>query len=166
MTRPWIDLVRNSRLLTSLYSEVPSLEAVRIRSVHLDWRGPSLTLRLDLSSFPDNLPADLLWPGHDTLQIHIKFLAIDRVTFSGLPRSLVDISFSPMGEDRVSVVATEGAGGFSFTASSDLIVGHVASFVRAGDGSDAGPRRFLSRLDARLFTSLPDVCERTFYERI
>ncbi|MFJ2557709.1 MULTISPECIES: Imm50 family immunity protein [unclassified Streptomyces] len=166
MTRRWIDLVRNSHLLTSLYSEVPPLEAVRLRSVHLDWRGPSLTLRLDLPVFPDNMSDDSLESSHDTLQIHIKFLAIDRVVLSSLPHSLVDISISHLGESRISVAAAKGAGKFSFTAGDELLIGHISSFARAGDGSDGGPRKFLSRLDARIFTSLPDVCERTFYERI
>ncbi|MEU5325025.1 hypothetical protein [Streptomyces parvus] len=41
----WIDLVRSSDILGTLYSDVPPLESVRLRSFHLDWRGPWVPVR-------------------------------------------------------------------------------------------------------------------------
>ncbi|MFE1366317.1 Imm50 family immunity protein [Streptomyces anulatus] len=82
MTSHWADLTVNSRLLRSLYSVIPSLESVRLRSFHLDWRGRALTLRIDLPAYPgpDRVPPEWFERGHDTLQLHVHFAAVEDLT--------------------------------------------------------------------------------------
>ncbi|MFD5113177.1 Imm50 family immunity protein [Streptomyces sp. NPDC058391] len=167
MTHPWIDLVRNSDRLDVIYSTAPPLESVRLRSVHLNWRGPSLTLRLDLPSFPENAPTEWLKSGNDTFQCHLQFLAIDHFTMEAwTPPAFADISFSPAHDHRISVDVAGQGSVLSFDSSESILVGHMSAFTASEAGSDSGPHNFLGRLDARRFTSLPDAHEKTYYERL
>ncbi|MEV5582176.1 Imm50 family immunity protein [Streptomyces parvus] len=81
----WIDLIRNSDFLDTLYSDVPPLESVRLRSFHLDWQGPALTLRIDLPTYPgrDRVPPEWSTLGHDTLQLHVHFTAVEDLIVHG-----------------------------------------------------------------------------------
>ncbi|MEU2905087.1 Imm50 family immunity protein [Streptomyces globisporus] len=95
MTPHWIDLVRNSDVLGTLYPDVPPLESVRLRSFPLDWRGPALTLRIDLPAYPDpdRVPPEWSERGHDTLQLHVQFTAVEDLAVRGwIPTVPVDIS--------------------------------------------------------------------------
>ncbi|WP_106958988.1 MULTISPECIES: Imm50 family immunity protein [Streptomyces] len=78
----WGDRVRKSDVLDALYSDVPPLESLRLRSFHLDWRGPALTLRIDLPAYPgpDRVPPEWSERGHDTLQLHVQFTAVEDLT--------------------------------------------------------------------------------------
>jgi hypothetical protein len=61
------DHLVNPQSLRSLYREIPDqLNRVRIRSVNLDWRGPTPRLRVDLPAFPQAPPAE--WGDADTLR--------------------------------------------------------------------------------------------------
>ncbi|MFJ1911921.1 Imm50 family immunity protein [Streptomyces sp. NPDC088147] len=167
MTHPWIDLVRNSDPLTALYSTVPPLSSVRLRSIHLNWRGPTLTLRIDLPSFPDNAPADWAESGNDTFQCHLQFLAVDHFKMCAwAPPAVVGISTSPADDHRISVTATGERTTFSFDSSDSILVGHMSAFAAGENGQDTGPRHFLGRVDSRRFRSLPDTYEKTFYEHL
>ncbi|MFJ5734879.1 Imm50 family immunity protein [Streptomyces microflavus] len=83
MTTHWADLAVQTRGLESLYSVIPPLDSVRLRSFHLDWRGPTLTTRIDLPSYPEHPPPDWSERGYDTLQIHLQFLAVDDLAVGG-----------------------------------------------------------------------------------
>ncbi|MFE2633607.1 Imm50 family immunity protein [Streptomyces scopuliridis] len=167
MTHPWIDLVRNSDPLAALYSTVPPLNSVRLRSIHLNWRGPALTLRIDLPSFPDNAPADWIESGNDTFQCHLQFLAVNHFKMSAwAPPTLADISISPTHDHRISVSVTGDRTIFSFDGSDSILVGHLSAFTACESEGDTGPRNFLGRVDSRRFTSLPNTYEKTFYEHL
>ncbi|MFJ1745715.1 Imm50 family immunity protein [Streptomyces sp. NPDC088116] len=166
MTQTWVDLVNNSEKLTALYSNIPPLTSVRLRSVNFNWRGPSVIFRMDLPSFPDKTPP-ASETSHDTLQIHLQFLAVDNLTMnSWTPPALSDISFTPTKNHRVSVSCTGPGCALAFNSSDSLLVGHMSTFAIAEDGSDTGSRNFLGRVDARRFTTLPPADEKTFYERL
>ncbi|MFD6278470.1 Imm50 family immunity protein [Streptomyces sp. NPDC060209] len=153
--------------LSSLYSTVPSLQSVRLRSFHLNWRGPTLTMRIDLPRFPDRPAAEWTGVDHDTLQIHLQFLAVhDLCTDGWIPGNLVDISLAPLDERRLLTSIVAERINFSFTASDTLTIGHISAFRGTKDGSDEGRHAFLSPLDAHRFTSVPNTYESTFYERI
>ncbi|MFE7566854.1 Imm50 family immunity protein [Streptomyces sp. NPDC057539] len=167
MTHPWIDLVRNSDPLTTLYSTVPPLNDVRLRSIHLNWRGPTLTLRIDLPSFPDNAPVDWIESGNDTFQCHLQFLAVNNFRMSAWrPPTLASISISSTHDRRISVSATGEQTIFSFDSSDSILVGHMSAFTACEAGQDTGPRNFLGRVDSRRFKSLPNTYEKTFYEHL
>ncbi|MFI7083420.1 Imm50 family immunity protein [Streptomyces anulatus] len=166
MTSHWADLTVNSHRLGSLYSVIPSLESVRLRSFHLNWRGPALTLRIDLPSYPEHVPPDWFERGHDTLQVHVQFSAIDHLTMQGwIPTVPLNVALSARANRRILArIATDGFE-LSFTCSDSLTAGHISSFRVTESGSDEGDRAFVSRLDERRFTSLPGTHEGTFYER-
>ncbi|MFI1780056.1 Imm50 family immunity protein [Streptomyces rubiginosohelvolus] len=163
----WIDLVRDSDILGTLYSDVPPLDSVRLRSFHLDWRGPALTLRIDLPTYPDpdRVPPEWSERGHDTLQLQVQFAAVDDLIVRGwIPAVPVDISLAALPYRRNLVRIAEAGFGFSFTSSDSLTVGHISSYRTTETGSDEVPHTFVSRLDTRLFTSLPRTHESTFYQ--
>ncbi|MEW1720802.1 Imm50 family immunity protein [Streptomyces sp. NPDC093109] len=165
MTRPWIELVDNADSLTTLYPTVPPLDSVRVRSIHFNWIGPSLTLRMDLPEFPENIPRTLANADHDTFQCHLAFAAVDDLVLDKwTPPTRCDISFSPTQDHRTSVHVTGDGCLMSFSSSASLLLGHMSTFsARDGDGADDGPRDYLRRLDSRLFTKLPERHERTYY---
>ncbi|MEU4918099.1 Imm50 family immunity protein [Streptomyces parvus] len=97
LTPHWIDLIRNSDFLDTLYSDVPPLESVRLRSFHLDWQGSAPTLRIDLPTYPgrDRVPPEWSTLGHDTLQLHVHFTAVEDLIVHGwIPTAPVDVSSS------------------------------------------------------------------------
>ncbi|PVC91932.1 Imm50 family immunity protein [Streptomyces sp. CS014] len=162
----WIDLVRNSDILGTLYSDVPPLESVRLRSFHLNWRGPALTLRIDLPTYPDpdRVPPEWSERGHNTLQLQVQFAAVEDLTVRGwIPAVPVDISLAALPYRRILVRIAESGFGFSFTSSDSLTVGHISSYRMTETGSDDVPHAFVSRLDTRLFTSLPGTHESSFF---
>ncbi|MDX3374285.1 Imm50 family immunity protein [Streptomyces sp. ME02-6991-2A] len=163
----WADLVQNPQLLGSLYSTVPPLKSARLRSFHLDWRGPTLTLRIDLPSYPENPPPAWSELGHNALQVHLQFLAIDDLTVHGwIANTRVDMALSAL-PDRRLLTRISGRGlKFSFICSDSLTVGHISSFRPTASGSDHVMHSFLQHLDARMFSSVPSTHESTFYERI
>ncbi|MDX2402463.1 immunity 50 family protein [Streptomyces microflavus] len=167
MTGHWADLALQTRGLESLYFVIPPLDSVRLRSFHLDWRGPTLTARIDLPSYPGDPPPDWSDNGHNTLQVHLQFLAVENLTVCGwIPSTPVDISFSAMAERRMLTKISGVDLELSFTCSDSLAVGHISSSRVTESGSDNGPHSFLQPLDARRFPSLPSTHESTFYERV
>lgn len=153
--------------LRSLYSTVPSLQSVRLRSFHLNWRGPTLTMRIDLPHYPDKPTPALTGTDHDTLQIHLQFLAVDDLDAHGwIPDAPVDIILAPLDKRRTRTSISAAQINFSFTSSDTLTIGHISTFRSSKEGSDEGSHAFLSPLDARRFTSVPNTHESTFYERI
>ncbi|MEI5033165.1 Imm50 family immunity protein [Streptomyces sp. S1A(2023)] len=157
----------NSHLLGSLYSVIPPLDSVRLRSFYLDWRGPTLTLRIDLPSYPEHVPSDWSERGHDTLQLHLQFPDLDDLTIHGwIPTVPVAVRLSVRANRRILVRIAEAGFELSFTSSDSLTVGHLGSFRATKSGSDEVARAFVSRLDTRMFSSLPGTHESTFYERI
>lgn len=167
MTNPWVSLVRNPSPLSSLYSTIPPLRAVRLRSIHLNWRGPALTLRIDMPTFPEGAPGDWLARGHDTIQLHLQYLDVRDIAIEGwVPPVQADIAMSPTEDHRIHV-KIDGTGiESSFSSSDSVIIGHISAFGISVDGCDGGDRSFLKPLDSRRFDSLPDVYEGTYYERM
>ncbi|MEU0163185.1 Imm50 family immunity protein [Streptomyces sp. NPDC006261] len=108
--------MHNPHPLGSLYSTVPPLKSARLRSFHLDWRGPTLTLRIDLPSYPENPPPAWSELGHSTLQVHLQFLAIDDLTAHGwIPSTLIDIHIPPPRDRRIQTDITGTGLKLSFT---------------------------------------------------
>ncbi|KAB2594435.1 Imm50 family immunity protein [Streptomyces arboris] len=164
MTSHWADLAMHTRGLESLYSVIPPLRSVRLRSFHLDWRGPTVTTRIDLPSYPEHPPPAWSDLDHDTLQLHLQFLAVDDLAVHGrIPRTPVDINFSALADRRLFAQWSGDGLEFSFTCSDSLAIGHISSFRTTESASDDGARSFLQPLDARRFSSLPGTHESTFY---
>jgi hypothetical protein len=158
----------NPGVLQQIYREIPALRDVRIRSVNLNWRGPTLTLRLDLPSYAENVPQQWVGADVDTVQCQLQFLAVGAVSLTEWePPAVASVEMSSPDANRRVKVGVRGAGvNLDFDCSESVLAGHVSAFKIQADGSDSGPHLFLSRLDARRHTALPETHEKTFYERI
>ncbi|MEV3870714.1 Imm50 family immunity protein [Streptomyces sp. NPDC049906] len=163
---------RNREVVAPLYGLSPlDLDSVRLRSVHLDWHGPTVTLRLDLPAPPLPLPEEWAAADVDTVQGQLQFLAVEDLELDAWePGLLVSIDLTELGGSRHRTRVMVSHGGkpafLRFTGSTDVIVGHISGFRVGPEGADSGPHHFRSRLDAKLYTTVPDPSEKTFYERL
>ncbi|MFI1220987.1 MULTISPECIES: Imm50 family immunity protein [unclassified Streptomyces] len=166
MTPHWADLAVNSHTLHSLYSAIPSLDSVRLRSFYLDWRGPTLTIRIDLPRYPEHAPPEWSALGHNTMQVHVQFAAVDDLTVRGwIPPNSVDIDISRLNDWTIQTNISGAGLEFHFSCSDSLTIGHISSFRAAESGSDEVPHSFLRPIDARRFSSIPDTHVSNFYDR-
>jgi hypothetical protein len=161
------DFLVNPEALYSLYGHVPHLSGVRIRSVNLNWRGPTVTLRVDLPSFPDSAPREWIDAGMDTVQCQLQFLAVENLSLTTWdPPAVGDIEMIPTGSERRMGVTVIGHGvELRFDCNESVRVSHVSAFTVGADGSDNGTHLFSSKVEARWHTVLPTTDEKTFYER-
>ncbi|WP_406474634.1 Imm50 family immunity protein [Streptomyces sp. NBC_01615] len=157
----------NPEMLQSLYGHVPELIGVRIRSINLNRSGPTVTLRIDLPSFPGSAPQEWVEAGMDSVQCQFQFLAVENIFLTDWsPPAVGRIEMAPWGRERRMRVSFSGSGvAFGFDCYESVTMGHVSAFKIQADGSDGGRHLFASKVDARLYSSLPGTEERIFYER-
>ncbi|MFD6493815.1 Imm50 family immunity protein [Streptomyces sp. NPDC060188] len=151
----------------SLYGHVPDLTGVRIRSINLNWRGPTVTLRVDLPFHPEGAPQEWIDAGLDTVQCQFQFLAVEGISLTDwTPPVLGAIELVPEGIERRMQVRFRGRGlSLDFECSESLRVGRMSAFKIGENGLDDGRHLFMSTIDARRHSSLPGTEDRTFYER-
>jgi hypothetical protein len=167
MTPTWVGLIQNPEEFSCLYPDPPPLRAVTLRSVHLNRHGPALTLRIDLPEFPQDPPAEWRRAGFDRFQCQLQFIAVDHVEIAGWrPPVTADLRFDACGAHRIRVTADSPDVRLTFEAADAVVIGHMSAFAAGETGTDDGPHRFVGKLDSRKFNSLPDLGEKTFYERI
>lgn len=167
MTRAWESLLVNRPALEAFYSPVPPLESVTVRSVHLDRRGPTLILRFDLPEFPHTPRPEWAAAGCDTFQCQLRFLAVADVVLRGWsPPVTADVVIEEEANRRIRVGLRSAGLELGFTSSDSLTVGHLSAYRRSDDGTDAGRQHFVGRTDQFRWTTVPDVWEKTFYERV
>ncbi|MER5520397.1 Imm50 family immunity protein [Streptomyces sp. NPDC002677] len=162
------DHLVNPQVLRSLYGEIlpDALVGIRIRSVNLNWRGPTVRLRIDLPGFPRTPPAE--WGDADTVQCQLEFLAVEPITVAEWkPPVLGDVRMVRVGDDgarRMRVEVVGRGADLRFECHERATVRHVSAFRCGSGGDDGGPHRFVSKVDSRLHTFLPATDERAFYE--
>ncbi|MFF8291525.1 Imm50 family immunity protein [Streptomyces sp. NPDC016309] len=159
----------NAGDLINLYGKVPDLRRFRLRSINLDWRGPTVTLRLDLPSFPKKIPPEWRGTDVDTVQCHVQFLAVEDLTMPEWepPVRSAFLDTQLLAEKRRIRVQVTGSGvALGFTSSESVQVGHVSAFKISDDGTDETQHFFSKRLDAVRYASIPATEEKTFYGRI
>lgn len=163
------EFIVNSDALCAAYGHMPKLEGcIRFRSLNLNWRGPTLIIRADLPQFPDPAPQDWVTSGFDTVQFHLRFLAVQNLAIhSWEPPALGFLEAAPRPEGRCLQVDIGGDGiNLAFDCSDSVTIGHVSAFRVDVDGSDLGSRSFAGRIDSRRYNSLPEVWEKSYFERI
>ncbi|MFJ6846117.1 Imm50 family immunity protein [Streptomyces griseoluteus] len=161
--------ILNLDSLQGLYGRVPRIaNEVRVRSLNMDWIGPTLTLRIDLPEFPDNAPEEWVRAQLDTVQCHLQFLAVEDLSVHAWePPAAGCIGIVTLPAERRLRVSFRGAGlEGSFECSDSVLIGHPSAFRIQEDGSDEGPRMFLNRIDARRYDTLPAPWEKSYFERV
>ncbi|MDF2269639.1 Imm50 family immunity protein [Streptomyces coacervatus] len=153
--------------LRRLYGDFPGLDEFRLRSINIDRAGPSLTLRIDLLDFPAHPPEDWVANQCDVVQCHIHFLAVDQLALGEWnPSTRARLTTTPTAEPRMIDVSVRGPGvSLDFQSHEQVTIRHISGFRMAPDGSDEVPHHFLSKLDARRFSTIPRTYEKTFYAR-
>jgi hypothetical protein len=157
----------NPKALRLLYGHLPGLTGVAIRSINLNPSGPTVTLRVDLPSFPESAPQEWLDSGMDAVQCQLAFPDVTEVSLTRWePPTKGDVRMEPYGDERRVRVAVEGSGvELEFACHEFATLSHVSAFKARPDGTDSGAHRYVSKVDARLYESLPGTEEYTFYGR-
>lgn len=76
----WIDALSNPQRVLAIYgAEPPTLESVHIHEVCLDRNGPTLKIRLDLSTVPARMPEKWRRDGLNVVQIQIIFGGLEKI---------------------------------------------------------------------------------------
>ncbi|MBT2418182.1 hypothetical protein J7F01_04790 [Streptomyces sp. ISL-22] len=158
----WNEFLANGKQVNACYGDVPELSGVRLRSINVNWRGPQITLRIDLNRFPEH-PEE--WRAEaDTFQCHITFLAAEDITLTDWrPPATADIVLVPEESRRLRATASGPGVDLGFSCSGSLHVDHLSAFRITPDGADSGRHLFMQRIDARLCSELPVTYERRFY---
>jgi hypothetical protein len=153
MTRTWADLLlpNGVHALARHFPSPPELTGVVLRSVRFEHRGPGCTLRLDL-------------PG--PVQCNLGFLAVaDLVLTGGRLPDKVTISVLEQPAGRVAVDVTGQSARLSLTCADQFRLGRVSTHKTAPDALDLGPHVFDSKVDQRLYTTVPGPEVDTYHER-
>ncbi|MER7954332.1 Imm50 family immunity protein [Streptomyces sp. NPDC096030] len=161
--------VVNAESLATLYGEVPPLSEFRLRSINVDWRGPTITLRVDLSSFPSAPPPEWVGTDIDTVQCHLQFLAVSDLSLTEWkpPVHSASLDAQSLGEERRMRVRVTGVGvELRFTCNESVLAGHVSAFKIAADGTDGSRHLFSRRIDSLRHESIPETDEKTFHGRL
>ncbi|MFM9447662.1 Imm50 family immunity protein [Streptomyces acidiscabies] len=164
------EFIANPDALVPLYGSVLPLDGdLRLRSVNLNWIGPTVTLRVDLAGFPEFAPQEWREAGVDTVQCQLQFLGVDHLGMQGWNPPVVArvdvVSRLECARIRVEVRPEGREAVLSFECSDSVVVGRVGAFRAEADGMDGGSRLHLRRLESRLYGSLPETCEKVYYER-
>jgi hypothetical protein len=154
----------------ALYTELPALERLVLRSVHLSPYGPAVTLRVGFPGFPDLAPPEWTTAGCDRFEAQLEFFAVgEDLRMRGVPDStVVDVEFGPgvpTPERRVRI-AVRGPG-FSLEFSTHALkVGRLNAYRSDEADPYAARRWFESPVDRRLQQgALPPTTAKVFYER-
>ncbi|MER7757925.1 Imm50 family immunity protein [Kitasatospora sp. NPDC097643] len=164
----WPELLVHSERFTALYTELPPLAHLVLRSVHLSPYGPAVTLRVEFPRFPDLAPSDWTEAGCDRFEAQLEFTAVgEDLRMRGVPMStVVDVELGPhvQSPERRVRVAVSGPGfSLDFTAHA-VKVGRPNAY-RSDDADPYTARRwFVSPLDRRLYRVLPPTTAKVFYE--
>jgi hypothetical protein len=167
MTRNWAEYLVDPTVIGRLYSPIPALEDVILRSVHLSTRSPAVLLRMDLPIFPNVLPREWKEAAVDRVQCHLQFLAVAdfELTDCQLPFA-ASISVEPRPERRLLVSISNGPVKIGFTSSDSLQVGHFSAYLSGADSTDESEHVFLSHVDRRLYTVVPPPDVKTYHDRV
>ncbi|MFE3541952.1 Imm50 family immunity protein [Nocardia sp. NPDC059177] len=108
----WIELVENSDSLTKMYGgKVPSLLELNLHEIELHRDGPTLKLRFNLNSFPENPPIKWTMENCNTVQIELELRPVADATINGIHNiSVVDIDISPVTLNDVDVIRVRTTG--------------------------------------------------------
>ncbi|MCF3181314.1 hypothetical protein IPZ70_15410 [Streptomyces polychromogenes] len=165
----WPEFLYQSEAFTALFGELPALEGLVLRSVHLSPYGQGVTLRVEFPRFPDLAPPDWTEAGCDRFEAQIEFSAVEDLRMRGVPDStVVGIAFGPRvrtPERRIRIAVSGPEFSLDFTAHA-LRVGRLNAYRCGDEGPYTARRWFLSPLDQRRHRgALPPTTAKVFYGR-
>ncbi|GAB2722949.1 Imm50 family immunity protein [Kitasatospora kifunensis] len=166
MTPVWADLLRNPEKISALYGDVRGIDRLTLRSVNLDRRGPTVTLRLSTNRLPDHPPVDWVEFGCDTVEFHLQFLDVADLSMTGhgLPED-TSLQVIEQENSRVKVEAHGDSTRLAFSCHRSVTIGRLSAWnSRAADGEPT--HRYLSPLDRRLHAAPPETWKKNYYGRI
>ncbi|MCX4716477.1 MULTISPECIES: CPCC family cysteine-rich protein [Streptomyces] len=72
----WLKFVDNPEIIRAVYGKqaVPELDGITVREICWHWEGPSLLIRFDLPTYPDNPPHEWRESHFDTAQVELRLL--------------------------------------------------------------------------------------------
>ncbi|WP_367131882.1 hypothetical protein [Saccharothrix sp. HUAS TT1] len=131
-----------------------------LRSIRFERRGPGCTLRVDLPVASDV-------PGYSRVQAHLGFLAVEDVRMSGavLP-AVVSVELEERPRARLAVSVTGESLRLTLTCAEQFRFGKISAHDSPPDAVDDGQHEFASRLDQRLYTTVPGAEVDTYHEHI
>jgi len=162
-----MDVLINRAVLDDLYTDIPTLDQVQLRAIHLDRVGPTVILRCDLSEFPDRLAGGTVADDLDRLQLHLRFLDVAGFELArcSLP-SEAAVTLRVLERRRLAVEVVGSSVEARFTSSDSLTVGHLSTYRGTAGEPDVGAHNFLGAVDRRLYSSVPAPTTRVFHERV
>ncbi|MFI6850589.1 immunity 50 family protein [Kitasatospora sp. NBC_00085] len=158
--------------MAGLYTEVPPLEDVVLRSVHFNVYGPTLVCRLELPRFPDLAPDDWRAAGCDRfeLQLHFVLGPQEDLRMQGMPSGrTVTVRHERSGGlgQRLLRVSIDGEGcAIRFSCYEELQAAHLNAYNSSDGDASSAPRRFAGRVDQRLYETLPPPTRMPFYDSL
>ncbi|MFD7985905.1 hypothetical protein ACFV4M_21390 [Kitasatospora indigofera] len=166
MNTHWADTLRNPEKLLELYRTPPRGDVLRIHSLHLNRRGPTLTLRASLPQQAGRLREDRTEPGCDTVEFHLQFLDVAdvRVTGGRLPADAA-VAITELRESRIAVRIDGGPTDIAFTGNRAVSVGRLSTRAATPDGSSP-VHHYTGRVDALRYSAPPATWEENYYARV
>ena len=102
----WYKLATNPRAISEIYTNVPSLEGIRLNEVRFYEDGPRITFFLDIRTFPENVPARWKQRRYNALSLQLDFWMIESVQILKWSKeNIVNVSIKQTTEKRIEVQA-------------------------------------------------------------
>ena len=169
MTRPWVEFLEFNSQLRDLYGVLPERSEVRLRSLHLRPAGPTIFMRVDLPTFPEEVPTAWEMAACDTVQVTLEFLAAEEmcVSLPRLPRD-VEISGQSLGEHLAAFKVTGQDLDVGFHAVGRLRAGHVSAYrgLASGGAQEGREHCFLGAVDNMRYQAVPDPWDEAFHGKL
>ncbi|MET9351289.1 Imm50 family immunity protein [Streptomyces termitum] len=101
----WTSLLADSSGIERIYSgRAPDLTGLNLHSIEFNREGPSLLLRFDMPSYPENPPEKWKKQGFNTIQVTIGLSGVKNPVLNGFTTSpVVDITLKSQGEITLDV---------------------------------------------------------------
>ncbi|MCC7423269.1 MAG: hypothetical protein IT428_23585 [Planctomycetaceae bacterium] len=85
----WADSLVDRRIIDAFYSTPPSLCRVNLHAINMNRDGPTVTLRFDLSTYPDRVPPKWVARQCNTAHLTLRLLAVKSLQIEGWDTEIV-----------------------------------------------------------------------------
>ncbi|MGX1810000.1 Imm50 family immunity protein [Nocardia sp. NPDC055321] len=126
----WLDLVVDPQPIRSVFKESePSLTGISLQSLCMHRDGPRVTLRVDLSSYPDNPPAKWVQRQANTVQVELMFVGVTEWSIQGIGvDSILSLDVSRIGGGIHATTGPDSVPQIIITAGA-LLVSSISAYL-------------------------------------